>query len=143
MPKPSTPPSEQTLFMTTPGAHSPESLTRTAAFAALYHPFEWPETELAQSWMVEIDRDGDIEALVWFTTVYDDIIECHAVAHPDARGRWLKRDVYATISNTIQEVVKPSHVICQIHSNHIAHIWTRLGFQVYPHVAILDLKDLK
>ena len=108
---------------------------------ATYHPHEWPESELAQSWLIEVEREGELEALVWFTTLYDTILECHAVARPDVRGSWLKRDLYATLHHALRNEIEATAVVAQIYDPHVARIWRRLGFTVLPHFAVLNLED--
>ena len=92
--------------------------------------------------MIEVERDGELIALVWFHTLHGSVIECHAVAHPDSRGRWLTRDLFALIKDTIINETDCSACVSQIHYPAIARMWGKLGFDVYPTFAILKVKDV-
>ena len=106
-----------------------------------HHPHEWPESELAQAWLIEVEREGELEALLWFSVLWEDVLECHAVARPDVRGRWLKRDLHATLHHAVRDEIGASAVVAQIYDPHVGRIWRRLVFTVLPNFAVLDMKD--
>lgn len=107
-----------------------------------HHPFTWPESHLDQCWTIEVERNDEPIAYVWFHEIHDKVIECHAVAHPDSRGRWLTRELFAMIKDTIINETDCTACVAQIHHPSIARMWGRLGFVVYPHFAILKVKDV-
>ena len=132
---------KQEIYLTKPRLSSPESLIRRAEFVKLHHPYAWASTHLDNGWTIELEREGDLEGVIWFSPLYAKIIECHAVIHPDGRGRWFSRGLLHTIYKTIVTETGCTACVAQIHDPKVGKLWEQIGFTVYPSFAILTIED--
>ena len=106
-----------------------------------YHPYAWASIHLDMGWTIEVERGELLEAVIWFTPVHDTVIECHAVVHPDSRGRWFSRGLLHSIYKTIVDETGCTACIAQIHDPSVGKLWGQIGFVVYPSFAILTIED--
>ena len=128
------------LYLTDPFSSSPESLETLTAFVKSHHPYGWSQTLLDHCWLMEVTADDELIALVWFNRVCPGVIECHACALPEWRGRWLKRDVLYGLRQIIG-VTGCRACIIQITTPLVRRICRRLGFKVLSKIAILELGE--
>ena len=110
-----------------------------ATFVKSFHPGGWTAELLNECWLVEVADGETTVALVWFAPLINDVIECHAVALPTWKGRWLTRNVIHTIGSQVPEITGARACIAQTPTPEISLLWRRLGFETYDTIAILDL----
>jgi hypothetical protein len=92
--------------------------------------------------MMEISLNDEIEALVWFNYLGTmDVIECHAVCHPDSRGRWLNRSIYNTIHDVMVEDSGAHACVAQVYTPLVERIWRAFGFTIHGNIATYKFKE--
>lgn len=131
------------VFLTDPKLSSPEYLARMGTFVKSHYPYSevWTTDLLNHCWLVEVSSGPDLAALVWFNPAADGVIECHACAAPEWRGRWMTRRVVDTIANGIIEQTKCRYAVAQVPSPFIARLWRRMGFEVHDTIATLQIQE--
>ena len=107
-----------------------------ATFVKTYHPYGWPESYLNRCWLVEVSRGDDMMALFWFSPVTDAVVECHACAAPEYRGRWMTRTVINYVYEAF-ETTGATHAVAQVVSPLVERIWRRIGFTIHGRIATL------
>lgn len=128
------------VYLTDPKCGSPEYLDRMVKYVKSHHPSLWPKTLLNQCWLMEVARGEETAALVWFSPLTDDVIECHACTAPDQRGRWFTRTVLSNIYGIVEHT-GANAVVAQVTSPLIERIWRAVGFTVYDTIAILRIQE--
>ena len=139
-------PTKLEVFLTDAGSASAEYLHRMATFVATHHPERWSVESLNQCHLMEV-ADGDyVAALVWahWFDGADRVLEIHACAAPDYRGRWLNRRTMECLFY-LQPYTGARALIAQTRTPMAERIWRAFGFRIVGQVpyglAVLDTEN--
>ena len=130
------------VWVTSPGATSKTYLARMETFVSSYHPFAWPEARLAESWVLDLETDGEVVGYTWFYHEINNVWSVHMAVHPDHRRRWASRRVLDELFRVI-DLSGMQSCIAYCPTPTIARIWQRLGFTYVEHAYLAYLDTSK
>ena len=91
------------VWVTSPGGASKQSLDQMATFVSSYHPFEWPVPRLDESWVLDLEVDGEIIGYTWFYHEINNVWSVHMAVHPDHQRRWASRRVLDELWSVVDQ----------------------------------------
>ncbi len=97
---------------------------------------------LAESWVLDLEVDGEIVGYCWFNREFRDVWAVHMVVHPAHQRRWATRRSLYELFRVIG-LSGMTACIAYCPTPTIARIWTRLGFTYLERVALAYLDTSK
>lgn len=127
----------------------PQDLTyelqgRLHTFIREHHPFAmtFPVESLGDMYFVLVTHGEYWAALLWVHWVQgaDKVLEVHAAAAPQYRGRWLTVAVREQLARA-ETLLQPRTVTAQVLSPRIGRLMQRLGFEIIGPLAVRKRDD--